>query len=195
MKYVLLILMYFCSTFQPKAYTDTFFYTKRKQIPLVVKVTTPTKKVILTPLMKYIRKHEGLVLKPYYCPAGQLSIGYGHKILPHEKYDSITVSQADSLLSSDVNKTKRWVRANTTLQGNKLEAITHFCYALGVGNFQKSNLYKLVQAGEPIDHEIIKWCHIGKKFNQALLDMRYYELNLYNNDIRVQQERQDNCNR
>ncbi|HJD55749.1 MAG TPA: hypothetical protein LFW21_03780 [Rickettsia endosymbiont of Pyrocoelia pectoralis] len=31
-----------------------------------------------------IKRFESLRLKPYYCPAGLKTIGYGHVIKPHE---------------------------------------------------------------------------------------------------------------
>jgi len=55
--------------------------------------------------LELIKSFEGLRLKPYYCSAGKLTIGYGHVIrkgenYPHEK--AITEAEAENLLVKDV---------------------------------------------------------------------------------------------
>lgn len=53
----------------------------------------------------YIKKHEGFSDKIYLCPSGFPTIGWGHKILDHEKseYDSgITNERAEELLAADM---------------------------------------------------------------------------------------------
>jgi lysozyme len=59
-----------------------------------------------------IRKHEGLRLTPYYCPAGQRTIGYGWNIDAHELPSdiasclringAITQDMADRLLNISI---------------------------------------------------------------------------------------------
>lgn len=47
---------------------------------------------------QYARKFEGLRLKPYKCPAGKLTIGYGHNL----EDNGITKEVAEKLLKSDL---------------------------------------------------------------------------------------------
>lgn len=55
-----------------------------------------------------LRRHEGLRLEAYYCPAGKLTVGYGHncEAMPvsgvRVRGDAISKTQADALLASDV---------------------------------------------------------------------------------------------
>ena len=46
-----------------------------------------------------IKEFEGLSLKPYFCPAGLKTIGYGHVIGKHDNItDDITIERAEELL-------------------------------------------------------------------------------------------------
>jgi len=61
----------------------------------------------------YIKKHEGFSSKIYKCPAGHPTIGWGHKLLPHELddyRDGITTEQAEMLLSLDIEAAERDAR-------------------------------------------------------------------------------------
>jgi lysozyme len=130
-----------------------------------------------------VKRRESLQLKPYTCPGGYLSVGYGHVITKTEEYlkAGITEEQADSLLHNDMEYYKSWVQKKLKLKGNKLKAITHFCYAFGTTKLQKSELYKRIQSGEAIEDEIIKWVNIKGKPNPSLLRQRKLELAWYNN--------------
>lgn len=46
-----------------------------------------------------IRIHEGLRLKPYLCPAGKLTIGYGRNLEEH----GIAVDEAETMLFNDLS--------------------------------------------------------------------------------------------
>ena len=43
-------------------------------------VAPQTEQVLRDSVLEFIRKHEGLRLNPYRCPANKLTIGYGHVI-------------------------------------------------------------------------------------------------------------------
>lgn len=47
---------------------------------------------------QYVRKFEGLKLKPYTCPSGKLTIGYGHNL----EDNGITLEIAEDLLFLDL---------------------------------------------------------------------------------------------
>ena len=54
-------------------------------------------------LLKQLKKHEGLVLKPYKCTANKLTIGYGHNI----EDNGISLSCAEYILIEDIEEAKR----------------------------------------------------------------------------------------
>lgn len=49
-------------------------------------------KEILELAIPLIKKWEGFVPHPYYCPAGELTIGYGHVLRPDTLYKGMTAS-------------------------------------------------------------------------------------------------------
>ena len=63
-------------------------------------------------LIKQIKEHEGLVLKPYKCPAGKLTIGYGHNL----QDNGLSKSACEYILYDDIDEAKRNLR---TIFGNE----------------------------------------------------------------------------
>lgn len=58
-------------------------------------------------LVESLRLHEGLSLKPYTCPAGKLTIGFGHNL-----EDGITLTQAYALLDDDIKTCEKELDKN-----------------------------------------------------------------------------------
>src|SRR5574343_1138586 len=94
-----------------------------------------------------IKKHEGLKLKPYVCPAGHATIGYGHNMdasrLPgdiQEHLDihgSITRDMAERLLTDDIAKAeigcgKLWPGWSTFSPGRQA-GLVDFLFNVGLG--------------------------------------------------------------
>lgn len=50
-------------------------------------------------VVEVVKSHEGLSLKPYYCTAGKLSIGYGRNL----EDNGITQQEAEQMLMQDLN--------------------------------------------------------------------------------------------
>ena len=138
-------------------------------------------------MVNRIKKRENLELKPYICPAGFLTVGYGHtiksadrKVIKNIDTKGVNAQQADSLLTKDLNYCKNWVKRNLQLEGHKLMAITNFCYAFGTTKLRKSQLYKKIKANQSIDTEIRRWVHINGRAATNLMREREFELALYN---------------
>jgi lysozyme len=133
--------------------------------------------------IELIKKYEGLSLRPYKCPAGFLTIGYGHVILPHENFVEITESQAESLLLKDIAEYEEYVAkaVNSDININQFGALVSFSYNLGILNLLHSTLLKKVNAGEHMDvpAEFIKWVHIDRKKTKGLIKRRLSEASLY----------------
>jgi lysozyme len=132
-------------------------------------------------IIEYIKSHEGFVDTIYLCPANICTIGYGHVILKHEKFNTpISENHAFKLLKKDFELSLYYARTMTNLKGKKLLAIAHFIYCFGSYKFSKSTLYKNIQNNKPIDNEIVKWVKINGVKSKVLLKQRLFELNLYN---------------
>ena len=54
-------------------------------------------------LLKQIKEHEGLRLKPYKCPAGRLTIGYGHNI----EDNGLSKTACEFILFEDIEEAER----------------------------------------------------------------------------------------
>ncbi len=80
---------------------------------------------------KLIKLHEGLRLKPYECPAGYLTIGYGRNI----QQNGITISEAEMLLDNDIERVikelEKWLSIFKELSDNRKAALIDMSYNLG----------------------------------------------------------------
>jgi lysozyme len=114
-------------------------------------------------------KHfEGLYLKPYYCPAGVPTIGYGTvnkpdgtKVAPEDP--PITPETAEEWLLAQLQTEclPAAVRMTPRLVGNEeaLGAIADFIYNLGASRYKTSTLRRRLNEGEweEAQHEIKRW--------------------------------------
>jgi lysozyme len=98
-----------------------------------------------------IKKHEGLRLRAYLCPAGVWTIGYG-TTGPHIKKDMvITKAEAEAYLRNDLVKFTTAVLAAVAPavpKQNELDAMVSFTYNVGIANFKKSSVCKNFKIGE-----------------------------------------------
>lgn len=129
-----------------------------------------------------LKKHEGCRLKAYLCPAGVLTIGFGHT--GSDVYDGqrITKSEAYRLLISDLDVAEKEVSKIKGLNENQFSALVSFTYNVGVGNFKESTLRKLIIKNPHdahIEFEFKKWTKGGGKVLPGLVTRRNDEATLY----------------
>jgi len=96
-----------------------------------------------------IKKYEGLKLNPYLCPAGLLTIGYGHVILPSDnikKDGVISPEQAEDLLERDIKASLLYLNKYVQVELNDYQAasLVSFIFNNGVNAFKKSTLLRLL---------------------------------------------------
>jgi lysozyme len=132
-----------------------------------------------------IRKHEGLKLTAYKCPAGVWTIGYGHTGTAVREGLSISRQQAEQWLAEDVATARLAVEAAVSpakLTKNQLEALTSFTYNVGEGAFKRSTMLRLIKA-DPTDQQIraefARWVLAGGKRLPGLVTRRAEEAALY----------------
>jgi len=97
-----------------------------------------------------IRAHEGFRAKAYYCPAGVLTIGYGHTNLdgsPPRVTPGLTITKAEAerVLTDTVNRVygaavTRLVKV--PLNQNQFDALTSLVFNIGESNFAGSTLLR-----------------------------------------------------
>jgi lysozyme len=135
-----------------------------------------------------IKKHEGLRLSSYLCPAGVPTIGYGNtrytdgrKVILGEKLSS--EKEATQLLLASLESFEAAVNRHLpNLNQCQFDALVSFTYNVGTGAFIKSTLLKKakVNAADPsIVDEFQKWVRGGGKVLSGLVTRRREEANLY----------------
>ena len=81
---------------------------------------------------EYVRRYEGLRLKPYVCPTGHLTIGYGHNL-----ENGISKEAAQFILLQDVNAAQKAVRQQfegwCQLGEVRQFVLVDMCFNMGIG--------------------------------------------------------------
>lgn len=136
-----------------------------------------------------IKQFEGYSDRPYLCPAGIPTIGFGNTYYPNGTKvkitdKQITRDQANEILQYVADKFANDVLKIVTsvISQNQLNALTAFAYNLGLTNLKNSTLLKKVNANpnDPtIKEEFLKWNKSGCKILQGLINRRRAEANLY----------------
>ena len=78
-----------------------------------------------------IKRFEGLYLKSYLCPAGKLTIGYGHTkgVKPYEEINEL---QAEIFLREDLQEVETALnRLELPINQNQYDALVSFAFNLG----------------------------------------------------------------
>ena len=131
------------------------------------------------------RRFEGCYLRPYLCPAGVPTIGYGATYYEDGSRvilldPQITIDRAEELLLWMV-RTKYLPAVIRLCPGIddplRLAAIIDFTFNLGAGNLQASTLRKRINAGrwEDVPDELRKWVKGGGRVLAGLVKRRAAE--------------------
>jgi len=96
-----------------------------------------------------IKRHEGLRLTAYDDGAGNLTIGYGHKIVS-DLPNKITREQAEELFESDLAIAEAAVNRSVRvpLTSSQFDALVSLVFNWGSGNFSQSELLRRLNAGD-----------------------------------------------
>jgi lysozyme len=134
------------------------------------------------------RRFEGLYLRPYLCPAGVPTIGYGATFYEDGtrvtlRDAAITRERAEALLLWHVRRVylpavQRLCPGAT--EPGLLAALIDFAFNLGAGRLQSSTLRRKVNAGElqAVPAELRKWVLAGGRVLRGLVLRREAEIAL-----------------
>ena len=129
-----------------------------------------------------IKKYEGFSARPYKCPAGVLTIGYGRTIdvRPYE----ITTEKAETIWLDKYVKTiadQILALVKVELSNNQICALIDFVYNLGIGNFKSSTLLRKINQGDfsAAANEFLKWNKAGGIVLKGLENRRIAERMLF----------------
>ena len=125
-------------------------------------------------LIKQIKEHEGLVLKPYKCPVGKLTIGYGHNL----EDNGLSQSVCEYILIEDIEEAKKNLYAVftkdffDTLKDNQKIALTDMMFNLGLSRFLTFKKFILAVKQRKFHRARVEMIH-SKAYTQA---KRRYQL-------------------
>lgn len=134
------------------------------------------------------RRFEGCRLRPYLCPAGVPTIGYGATRYPgglavclldppitHEIANDMLLHSVRTIYLPAVLKLCTGIDST-----ERLAAIIDFTFNLGAGSLKASTLRKRIKAGrwEDVPKEMRKWVKGGGKVLSGLVKRREAEIGL-----------------
>lgn len=137
--------------------------------------------------LEIIKRSEGLQLHAYFCPAGKITIGYGHTgndVMPGMV---ITEAEADALLVRDLEFFEERVdhalapQARERTTGNQFSAMVSFAFNVGPAAFKDSSLLRKHNAGEAqaAADQFLRWNKAGGRVLEGLTARRKAERSLY----------------
>lgn len=136
-----------------------------------------------------IKEWEGLRLTAYRCPAGVLTIGYGHTGADVSAGKKITQAEADALFDKDISQFERQVAAvvgAVNMRQCQWDAIVSLAYNIGIGSFGRSTLLSKLKSypdNPAIRAEFARWNKAGGKVQPGLVKRREWEAQRYFGEV------------
>lgn len=125
-----------------------------------------------------IKAFEGLRLEPYKCPAGKLTIGYGH--MYNGRTDvRITKVGAELLFARDLKVIETFLNyvTNVNTQG-RFDAMVSFIFNVGIPKFKASTLYRMIRrdaSDKVIIFQLQRWVYVNRVPMRGLTMRRQWE--------------------
>lgn len=136
--------------------------------------------------MNLVKHYEGYYNTAYLCPAGVLTIGYGHtkhvttgQCIDQEKAEELLI--ADLQWAADaVSKT-----ISVPLNDNQFAALTSFTFNCGAGALANSTLTRLLNQGDYhcVPEQLNRWVKASGKTLPGLVKRRNAESHLWSKPI------------
>lgn len=132
--------------------------------------------------LELIKRHEGLRLKAYRCPAGVWTIGHGHT-KGVKRGMQIAEVHADQFLREDVIIAERAVNqlVSVPLSQGQFDALVSFVFNLGANAFSRSTLLKKLNEGDCYlaAEEFERWVYASGRKLAGLVARREDEKELF----------------
>jgi lysozyme len=119
--------------------------------------------------LNLIKHYEGFYSKPYRCPAGLWTIGYGHvindgRVLPADCNRVFLKDEINALLTADLKRFERGVALYCPVQltQNQFDALVSFSFNLGLGTLQRSKVRQRINR-----KDVVGAANVLLKYNTA----------------------------
>lgn len=138
-------------------------------------------------ILDFIKSFEELRLEAYICPAGKLTIGYGHTSGVKSGM-KITREEAEDLLKRDVSFAEKAVDdiqqyfSYQCFTQNEYDALLSLVFNIGNEKFRNSTIRRMIIAGMPkeqIAEQFLKWTYIKGKYSNGLQRRRQQEKRIF----------------
>lgn len=131
-----------------------------------------------------VKRYEGMSRHAYRCPAGYLTIGYGHRVKPGEQFNEPLTNEAiDHLLETDLIEVCRAVQRliKVPVRDNQFSALVSFTFNLGSGCLQRSVLRARLNRGEykEAGQAFMLYVRASGRVLKGLLNRRHDEMMLF----------------
>jgi len=129
---------------------------------------------IFNECVELVKYFEGFRAKPYLCPAGYWTIGYGTR--SKETAAPITREHAEQLLRQTLQNLQRSLK-HDLLSDAEVAALSSLAYNVGLSTVRKGNLYSALTQGRKEQwFRILYYSKSGDKRLRGLLRRRCAEL-------------------
>ena len=137
-----------------------------------------------------IKEFEGYSSKPYLCPSGIPTIGYGNTM--HLNGERVTMDdpeidkkEAEKMLLDTVKFVEKEVKnvVDHKLKPHQMAALISFTYNVGIGAFSNSTLLSWIDSNpnyNRIPEQFRRWNRGGGKVLKGLIRRREAEIELWN---------------
>lgn len=137
--------------------------------------------------LDFIQRWEGFSPYVYRCPAGLLTIGYGHVLQPGERFErGIDAPMGRYLLEKDVALAEAAMARLIAVEllQHQWDALVSFTFNVGAGRLQMSSLRRAINRGahEDVPRQLMRWVYAGSRKLPGLVKRRAAEAALYANN-------------
>ena len=136
-----------------------------------------------------IKDFEGYSSKPYLCPSGIPTIGYGNTMYTNGERvtmddPEIDNAEAEKMLLDTIKTVEKQVKnvLEVKLKAHQLAALISFTYNVGIGNFSNSTLLAWLNSNPDflrIPEQFRRWNKGGGKVLKGLVRRREAEIELW----------------
>jgi type VI secretion system secreted protein VgrG len=152
--------------------------------PQIIEVAETSDDKLYNTAALFIKSEESLKLKPYKCPGGKWTIGWGHVMTRKERRlyrNGISVKQADELFDKDYTKFIKDVKRRFPELKSRKKIILTSMIAFNIGmRFTTDGLGRAIKRGRDIEPYLLQYKMAGGRVSRGLARRRKAELELWN---------------